>query len=111
MVRRLLCLRKPRSAERQERLRSAIGRLQALRDDGIARILEVFEDCRTFSLVTEHCNGGTVYDRILQRHYFSEQESAVLIRHLLQSLEPLHRAGLAHGTPTPDSFRFHSDSP
>jgi len=111
MVRRLLTIRKPSGAERQERLRSVVRQLQALRCDSVARILEVFEDCRTLSLVMEHCTGGTVYDRILQRQYFAEQESAVLIRHVLQSLAPLHRAGLSHGHPTPDSFRFHSETP
>merc|ERR1719379_236540 len=111
MVRRLLTIRKPSGAERQERLRSVVRQLQGLRCDSVARILEIFEDCRTVSLVMEHCTGGTVYDRILQRQYFAEQESAVLIRHILQSLAPLHRAGLAHGQPTPDSFRFHSETP
>lgn len=111
MVRRLLTIRKPSGAERQERLRSVVRQLQALRCDSVARILEVFEDCRTMSLVMEHCTGGTVYDRILQRQYFAEQESAVLIRHVLQSLAPLHRNGLSHGHPTPDSFRFHSETP
>jgi serine/threonine protein kinase len=111
MVRRLHTVNKPCGAERQERLRAVIRQLQGLRCDSVSRILEVFEDCRTVSLVMEHCSGGTVYDRILQRQYFAEQESAVLIRHILQSLAPLHRNGLAHGQPTPDSFRFHSETP
>mmetsp|Transcript_124425 Transcript_124425/g.194935 ORF Transcript_124425/g.194935 Transcript_124425/m.194935 type:complete len:606 (-) Transcript_124425:127-1944(-) len=111
MVRRLHTVRKPSGAERQERLRSGVRQLQGLRCDSVSRILEVFEDCRAMSLVMEHCSGGTVYDRILQRQYFAEQESAVLIRHMLQALAHLHHAGLAHGHPTPDSFRFHTDAP
>lgn len=111
VVRRLVTLRKPRGAKPQERLRATVRQLQMLRNEGVARILEVFEDCRSMSLVTEHCSGGTVYDRILQRQYFAEQESAVLVRHVLQSLAALHCVGLAHGYPTPDSFRFQSDKP
>merc|ERR1740121_2852945 len=109
MVRRLVSVHKPGGAERQERLRFMVRQLQALRCDGVARILEVFEDARSISLVMEECTGGTVYDRILQRQYFAEQESAVLIRHCLQSLASLHRRGLSHGFPTPDSFRFQSE--
>jgi len=110
MVRRLLTVRKPGGLERQERLRSVVRQLQGLRCDSLARILEVFEDCRTISLVMEHCSGGTVYDRILQRQCFAEQETAVLIRHVLQSLAQLHHCGLSHGHPTPDSFRFHNET-
>eukprot|EP00931_Biecheleriopsis_adriatica_P011672 TRINITY_DN112751_c0_g1_i1.p1 TRINITY_DN112751_c0_g1~~TRINITY_DN112751_c0_g1_i1.p1 ORF type:complete len:621 (-),score=161.08 TRINITY_DN112751_c0_g1_i1:16-1842(-) len=111
MVRRLHSLRKPSGVESQERLRAHILRLQAQKCEGLARILEVFEDARAISLVTEHCSGGTVYDRILQRQYFAEQESAMLVRHMLQSLHSMHCAGLSHGHPSPDSFRFHSDQP
>lgn len=106
MVRRLFTLRKPSGEEPQERLRLSVQQLQALRCDGIARVLEVFEDCHSMSLVMEHCSGGTVYDRILQRQYFAEQETAVLIRHMLQALSALHRSGLSHGLLQPDSFRF-----
>jgi len=111
MVRRLLTVLKPSGAENQERLRAEVRQLQGLGCDSVARILEVFEDCRTLSLVLEHCSGGTVFDRILQRQYFAEQESAVLIRHVLQSLAPLHQNGLANGQLTPDSFRFHTETP
>ncbi|CAK0872576.1 unnamed protein product [Prorocentrum cordatum] len=108
-VRRLLAVRKPGGAERQARLLGVIRRLQAIRSEGVARVLDVFEDCRGVSLVTETCSGGNVYDRILQRQYFAEQESAMLVRHMLQSLASLHRAGLSHGHPSPDSFRFQSE--
>lgn len=111
MTRRLITIQKPGGAEQQERLRSVVRQLQALQSDSIARIFEVFEDWRATSLVMEHCSGGTMYDRILQRQYFAEQETAVLIRHVLQSLAFLHRNGLSHGFPTPDSFRFQSETP
>eukprot|EP00929_Paragymnodinium_shiwhaense_P104508 TRINITY_DN6899_c0_g1_i1.p1 TRINITY_DN6899_c0_g1~~TRINITY_DN6899_c0_g1_i1.p1 ORF type:complete len:739 (-),score=209.25 TRINITY_DN6899_c0_g1_i1:217-2433(-) len=111
MLRRLVTVRKPCGAEQQERLKSTLRHFQALQSDGVARVCEVFENSRALSLVTEHCSGGTVYDRILQRQYFAEQETAVLIRHVLHSLAALHRRGLAHGHPTPDSFRFQSEAP
>lgn len=35
----------------------------------------------------------------------------MLVRHMLQSLAALHRCGLSHGHPMPDSFQFHSEQP
>ncbi|CAJ1333209.1 unnamed protein product [Effrenium voratum] len=108
-VRRLHLCRKPTGKDCQERLRMQVARLQAQTCEGIARILEVFEDSRAIAMVMEHCSGGTLQDRILQRHFFAEQESAMLVRHMLQAVQALHRAGLYHGHLSPDSFRFHTD--
>eukprot|EP00930_Biecheleria_cincta_P007538 TRINITY_DN108779_c0_g1_i1.p1 TRINITY_DN108779_c0_g1~~TRINITY_DN108779_c0_g1_i1.p1 ORF type:complete len:604 (-),score=97.19 TRINITY_DN108779_c0_g1_i1:21-1832(-) len=108
-VRRLHSVRKPRRGELQEQLKAHVLRLQDEKCEGLVRILEIYEDVRSIGLITEQCSGGTVYDRILQRHYFAEQESAVLVRHMLQAIHSLHCAGLAHGLLSPDSFRFQSD--
>jgi len=109
-MRRLVTIRKPGGSEQQERLRDAVRRVQVLQHDGIARVHGVYEDFRSTTMVVENCSGGTVYDRILQKQYFAEQETAVLTRHVLQSLEYMHSSGLAHGHLTPDSFRFHTDA-
>lgn len=114
-TRRLVQVVKPTGAEEQQRLRTFVQTLQGVQSDSIVRVLEVFEDWRATSLITEHCAGGSIYDRILKlprlctpSPYFAEQESAVIIRHALQSLHALHRAGLSHGHPTPESFHFES---
>lgn len=115
MTRRLVQVLKPTGAEQQERLRTFIRKTQSLQCENVARILEVFEDWRTIGIVMEHCTGGSIYDRILKlprlctpSPYFAEQESAVIVRHALQSLSALHQSGLSHGHPTPESFHFQS---
>lgn len=108
-VRRVCTVRKPSGLERQEQLRTIVQRLHRLKCDELARVLDVFESPRSLTLVMEHCSGGAVLDRILHRQYFAEQESAVLVRHMLQALLRLHTNGLSHGHPSPDSFRFSGD--
>ncbi|CAK0897826.1 unnamed protein product [Prorocentrum cordatum] len=98
-------LQDPNAYVAVHRATGAVRRLLAVRKPGGAE----YQDCRAVSLITEGCSGGNVYDRILQRQYFAEQESAMLVRHMLQSLDSLHRAGLSHGHPTPDSFKFQSE--
>eukprot|EP00928_Gymnodinium_smaydae_P028110 TRINITY_DN21529_c3_g1_i2.p1 TRINITY_DN21529_c3_g1~~TRINITY_DN21529_c3_g1_i2.p1 ORF type:complete len:673 (+),score=174.73 TRINITY_DN21529_c3_g1_i2:51-2021(+) len=110
-LRRLVTVQKPTSFEHQERLRGSVRRLRSVRCDNIARVWDAFESGRALTFAMEHCAGGTVYDRILQRQYFTEQETAVLVRHMLQSIAALHAAGLAHGYCAPCSFQFVSDEP
>mmetsp|Transcript_75420 Transcript_75420/g.157243 ORF Transcript_75420/g.157243 Transcript_75420/m.157243 type:complete len:669 (+) Transcript_75420:75-2081(+) len=112
-TRRLSSFQKPQGVAAQERLRSCVNSLQQLGSvvDNVAKIHEVFEDYMNVHLVSEHCTGGSVYERILERQYFTEQESAVLVKHMLEALLTFHDHHLYHGCLTPDSFRFLSDSP
>ena len=64
----------------------------------MAKVLEVFEDYLNVHLIQELCTGGSVYERILERQYFTEQEAAVLVKHMLQALAPFHQSHLYHGS-------------
>eukprot|EP00927_Polykrikos_kofoidii_P046678 TRINITY_DN40838_c0_g1_i1.p1 TRINITY_DN40838_c0_g1~~TRINITY_DN40838_c0_g1_i1.p1 ORF type:complete len:679 (+),score=102.52 TRINITY_DN40838_c0_g1_i1:65-2101(+) len=113
VTRQLATFKKPLGVGAQERVRSYISSLQkaSASSDAIAKVLECFEDYVNIYLVLEHCSGGTAYERILQRQYFTEQEASVLVRHMLQSLEVLHEHKLFHGCLSPESFCFLNDSP
>lgn len=110
--RQLCSFRKPFGSAAQERLHSCIFSMQRLSDnEAIAKVFEVFEDYVNIHLVQELCTGGSVYERILERQYFTEQETAVLVKHMLQALVPLHANYMHHGSLNPESFRFLNASP
>jgi len=111
--RRLASFQRPQGTAAQDRLRSYIESLQHLggESEAVAKVCDVFEDYMHIHLLLEHCSGGSIYERILERQYFTEQESAVLVKHILQALLAFHDKHLYHGCLTPDSFRFLSDSP
>eukprot|EP00747_Dinoflagellata_sp_TGD_P180649 gnl/TRDRNA2_/TRDRNA2_33457_c0_seq1.p1 gnl/TRDRNA2_/TRDRNA2_33457_c0~~gnl/TRDRNA2_/TRDRNA2_33457_c0_seq1.p1 ORF type:complete len:709 (+),score=151.27 gnl/TRDRNA2_/TRDRNA2_33457_c0_seq1:40-2166(+) len=113
VARQLTSFRKPQRAVAQERMRSFVSSLQQLSasSEHVVKVLEVFEDHMNVHLLLEHCTGGTVYERILERQYFTEQESAVLVKQMLMSLLPFHDSAIHHGSLTPHSFRFLSDAP
>lgn len=111
--RQLSTFRKPIGAGAQERLHSFVSSLQVLsaHSEAVAKVFEVFEDYMNIHVLMEQCTGGTVYERILERQYFTEQESAVLIKHMLEALVPFHDNHMYHGSISPDSFRFLNNSP
>lgn len=113
VARQLASFMKPAGSVARGRLQEFVCTLQRIGagSQAIARAFEVFEDYCSVHLLLERCTGGTVYERILQREHFTEQESAVLLRHMLLSLLVLHDEGLYHGSLTPDSFRFLNVSP
>eukprot|EP00929_Paragymnodinium_shiwhaense_P082453 TRINITY_DN43445_c0_g1_i1.p1 TRINITY_DN43445_c0_g1~~TRINITY_DN43445_c0_g1_i1.p1 ORF type:complete len:757 (+),score=125.59 TRINITY_DN43445_c0_g1_i1:255-2273(+) len=113
-TRQLATFKKPLSSVGQDRLRSFLSSLQRASGgtESIVKVLEVFEDYMDVHLVLEDCTGGTAYERIINRHYFTEQEAAVIVRHMLHSILALHeQAKMYHGCLGPDSFRFLADAP
>lgn len=111
--RQLASFRKPSGSAAQERLHSFIASLQKIsaEHEAVAKVLEVFEDYLNVHLIQELCTGGSVYERILERQYFTEQEAAVLVKHMLQALAPFHENHLYHGSLSPECFRFLNASP
>lgn len=113
MMRQLSSFRKPVGVDARERLQSFVSSLQLLsaHSDEVAKVFEVFEDYMNVHVLFERCTGGSVYERILERQYFTEQESAMIVKHMLQALVPFHENHLYHGSIVPDSFRFLNRSP
>mmetsp|Transcript_59332 Transcript_59332/g.109696 ORF Transcript_59332/g.109696 Transcript_59332/m.109696 type:complete len:724 (-) Transcript_59332:30-2201(-) len=111
--RQLATFQKPRGQTAQDRLHSFVAQLKRLSDqtEVVAKVFEVFEDHLNMHLLMERCTGGSLYERILERQYFTEQESAMLVKHMLESMLALHEQRLYHGNLTPASFGFLSASP
>lgn len=109
--RRLTCVRKPRRSDGLVRLRTDVLGFHALRSSSVAQIQSVFEDERSMQVVSECCTGGTIYERILGHQYFMEQDSAIVVKHMLQAISVLHSSKLAHGFVTPGSFLFYNQEP
>eukprot|EP00931_Biecheleriopsis_adriatica_P082893 TRINITY_DN5638_c1_g1_i1.p1 TRINITY_DN5638_c1_g1~~TRINITY_DN5638_c1_g1_i1.p1 ORF type:complete len:659 (-),score=142.87 TRINITY_DN5638_c1_g1_i1:30-2006(-) len=108
VVRQLASFHKPRGAFAQERLLSNIVLMQRLSasSEYISTVHELFEDYVSVHVIQEQCRGGTIYQRIFDRQYFTEQQSAMLVKNMLLALAPLHENHLYHGSLTPESFRF-----
>eukprot|EP00403_Amphidinium_massartii_P025694 CAMPEP_0178391542 /NCGR_PEP_ID=MMETSP0689_2-20121128/11219_1 /TAXON_ID=160604 /ORGANISM="Amphidinium massartii, Strain CS-259" /LENGTH=655 /DNA_ID=CAMNT_0020012093 /DNA_START=151 /DNA_END=2114 /DNA_ORIENTATION=- len=113
VARDLATFHKPTEPGARERLRSVVTTLQQVSEtsDGMVKILDVYEDPFKMHLLQEHCSGGSVYERILERQHFTEQECAVLVKHMLLSLLPLHDSRIFHGSLSPTCFHFLSSAP
>ena len=46
----------------------------------ILKLYEYFEDDKNVYLVTELCKGGELFDKIIEKEYFSEKEAAKIFK-------------------------------
>lgn len=71
-------------------MRYEIDILKNLDHPNILRLYEVFEDNKCIYLVTEFCEGGELFDEIIQRGSFGEQDAAKIIKQLLSAIAYCH---------------------
>ena len=86
------------------RLNYEIDILKNLDHPNILRLYEVFEDKKYIYLVTEYCQGGELFDEIIARGKFNEQDAAVVIKQLLSAISYCHSKKVCHRDLKPENI-------
>jgi calcium-dependent protein kinase len=76
----------------------------------IVKLYETYEDNRYIYLVMELMEGGELFDRIIEKGHFTEEEAARLFQQMLSAINYLHKHKIAHRDLKPENFLFASDS-
>lgn len=74
----------------------------------VVRIHGTYEDSFSVHLVMELCEGGELFDRIVQKGHYSERQAAKLIRTIVEVVEACHSLGVMHRDLKPENFLFDS---
>lgn len=74
------------------------------------KLYEYFEDDINVYLVTELCDGGELFDRIVKNEYFNEQLAAKTFRMILMALNYCHSQNIVHRDLKPENFLYQSNS-
>merc|ERR1719356_679289 len=54
-------------------------------------------------LMMDLCEGGELYDRIQQKHFYPEPEAKILVRNLLEACTYIHSRGIMHRDLKPEN--------
>jgi len=72
----------------------------------IVKLYESYEDKKKIYLVMECCEGGELFDRIVDSGKLSEEDSAVVMRQLLRAVRYLHNIRMVHRDLKPENIIF-----
>nr|XP_033785016.1 calcium/calmodulin-dependent protein kinase type IV [Geotrypetes seraphini] len=92
-------------------VRTEIGVLLRLSHPNIIKLLEVFETPTEISLVLELVTGGELFDRIVEKGYYSERDAADAVKQILEAVAYLHENGIVHRDLKPENLLYATPAP
>jgi calcium-dependent protein kinase len=97
-----------------QKFKEEVQLMKELDHPNIVRIFETFEDSRCLYLIMELCEGGELFDKIIDLGYFSEHDAATCLSQILSAIFYLHKHMITHRDLKPENFLLETkakDSP
>ena len=87
-----------------QRFFNEIMALKTLDHPNVIKLYESFEDKENVYLVQEFCDGGELFDYIVEQDHLTEHEAALLFKEILLSLVYCHKNKICHRDLKPENF-------
>ncbi|XP_076995110.1 calcium/calmodulin-dependent protein kinase type IV isoform X2 [Tamandua tetradactyla] len=75
------------------------------------KLKEIFETPTEISLVLELVTGGELFDRIVEKGYYSERDAADAVKQILEAVAYLHENGIVHRDLKPENLLYATPAP
>ena len=95
---------------KESMIQSEIEILKKVEHPNIIKLFDIFESTDKIYLVMELVTGGELFDSIVERGKYSEQDSAQLIYQILKGIEYLHSVGICHRDLKPENLLYFDKS-
>jgi calcium-dependent protein kinase len=78
--------------------------LKKLIHPNIMQIFEFYEDKKNFYIITEFCDGGELFDKIVEKGQLSESDAANIMKQLLSAVSYIHGNQIVHRDLKPENI-------
>ena len=93
-----------------EKFQREISILMKADHPNIIKLYEYFESKNNFYLVMEECNGGELFDKIIEHidndEMYTEKEAAEIIMEIMSAIEYCHNNGICHRDLKPENLLY-----
>jgi calcium/calmodulin-dependent protein kinase I len=102
---------KKRAKGQENSIQDEIEVLRQLSHRHIISMVDLYESSKFYYLVMELATGGELFERILAKGFYTEQDAASLIKQLLSALVYIHNeVGIVHRDLKPENLLFRDKS-
>jgi calcium-dependent protein kinase len=78
--------------------------LKKLIHPNIMQIFEFYEDKKNFYIITEFCDGGELFDKIVEKGQLNETDAAGIMKQLLSAVSYIHGNQIVHRDLKPENI-------
>jgi len=85
-------------------LKREIDIMKQVEHENILKLIEIYEDDENVYIVMELVDGSELFDRIVDKGYYSEKSTVHIIKQILNAVKYLHEKGIAHRDLKPENL-------
>jgi len=100
--------KKELTQEDEDALEIETGILKEVDHPNIIQMYDFFEEERMYYIVTELMTGGELFDRIVEKEYYSERDAQKVVRTVADTLHYCHLKGFVHRDLKPENILLSS---
>ncbi|XP_034029271.1 calcium/calmodulin-dependent protein kinase IGb [Thalassophryne amazonica] len=100
------CVKKKQ--KRDINLENEIAVLRRIKHENVIGMEDFYESRTHYYLIMELVSGGELFDRILDRGMYSEQDASRVIQQVLHAVAYLHQNGIVHRDLKPENILYYS---
>ncbi|XP_078455032.1 calcium/calmodulin-dependent protein kinase type 1D-like [Lampetra fluviatilis] len=102
------CITKQALRGRESSIENEIAVLRKLKHENIVSLEDIYESPSHLYLVMQLVSGGELFDRIVEKGFYTERDASRLIRQILDAVGYLHRMGIVHRDLKPENLLYYS---
>ncbi|ETV67185.1 CAMK/CAMK1 protein kinase, variant 1 [Aphanomyces astaci] len=92
------------SNDELEALTTEVAVLKQMKHPNIMILHDFFSEPDYYYLVTEYMDGGELFDRVVEKSYYSEREARDLVKLLLEAIKYCHECNVVHRDLKPENL-------
>lgn len=92
-------------------LKQEVEIMKKLNHANLVPLLDYFEESRYYFIVTPLCTGGELFDDLVKRKSYTEEDARVLMGKLASAIQYLHARGIVHRDLKPENILLKTSAP
>ncbi|XP_032232296.1 calcium/calmodulin-dependent protein kinase type 1D isoform X2 [Nematostella vectensis] len=102
------CISKKELKGKEESVENEIAILKKVRHKNIIGLKDIFDNKSHLYLVMDLVQGGELFDRIVEKGNYTEQDASALVQQILEAADYLHSLGIVHRDLKPENLLYYS---
>ncbi|KAK3526302.1 hypothetical protein QTP70_022690 [Hemibagrus guttatus] len=100
------CIPKKALRGKESSIENEIAVLRKIKHENIVALEDIYESPNHLYLIMQLVSGGELFDRIVEKGFYTEKDASALIKQVLDAVNYLHSLGIVHRDLKPENLLY-----